>query len=167
VPAVSGEKALELLSADVDLVLADVMLPGMSGFDLVRRMRATRDFTEIPVIMITALSDEADRRMAWECGASDFIAKPVDRTELSLRMASLLRLKEAFDRQVLSGEPGGRGPGTHGGVARAWTACASSGMRARGPAGVGICACPPRRNSRTADRRTPSASANTRPFWPR
>ncbi len=98
VPAVSGEKALELLSADVDLVLADVMLPGMSGFDLVRRMRATRDFTEIPVIMITALSDEADRRMAWECGASDFIAKPVDRTELSLRMASLLRLKEAFDR---------------------------------------------------------------------
>ncbi|WP_176637699.1 response regulator [Desulfolutivibrio sulfoxidireducens] len=98
VTARSGEDALTLLPSGVDIVLADVMLPGISGFDLVRRMRGERDYADVPVVMITALSDEADRRAAWECGASDFIVKPVDKSELSLRMTSLLRMKESFDR---------------------------------------------------------------------
>jgi putative two-component system response regulator len=81
----------------VDLVLLDVMMPGLSGFDVLRRMRREESSQDLPVIMVTALDSRADRVQAVAAGASDFIAKPVDKTELVVRIGSQLRLKEAQD----------------------------------------------------------------------
>lgn len=92
-----GLEALAKLADGFDLVLLDVMMPGLSGFDVLRRMRRDPRWQDLPVIMVTALDSRADRVQAVSAGASDFIAKPVDRTELVVRISSQLRLKEAQD----------------------------------------------------------------------
>jgi putative two-component system response regulator len=97
VMARDGFDALEKIGQGIDLVLLDVMMPDMDGFEVVRKIRS-RPFTQdIPVIMVTALSSRDDRLKAVEAGANDFIAKPVDMTELRVRMGSLLKMKEAQD----------------------------------------------------------------------
>ncbi|MBF0481692.1 MAG: response regulator [Desulfovibrionaceae bacterium] len=97
VMAKDGFDALDKIAGGIDLVLLDVMMPDMDGFEVVRRIRS-RPFTrDIPVIMVTALSSRDDRLKAVEAGANDFIAKPVDMTELRVRMGSLLKMKEAQD----------------------------------------------------------------------
>lgn len=93
----SGAKALELMDTSIDLALLDVMMPGMDGFDVVRTIRANPALQDIPVIMITALTGRQDRLAAVEAGANDFIAKPIDKTELQVRMRSLLRMKQSQD----------------------------------------------------------------------
>ncbi|MEF3698648.1 response regulator [Desulfolutivibrio sp.] len=98
VPAESGEAALALLPGRIDLVLTDAMLPGQSGFDLVRTMRATPEMAGIPVIVISGLSGLEGRASALACGADDFLQKPVERGVLALRVTSLLRIKESADR---------------------------------------------------------------------
>lgn len=98
VSAGSGSGALEKLSPEIDLVLLDVMMPSMDGFEVARRIRATQGFAELPIIMVTVLASREDRLKAVQAGANDFITKPIDKLELSVRMASLLKMKEAQDR---------------------------------------------------------------------
>ncbi|HLJ54229.1 MAG TPA: HD domain-containing phosphohydrolase [Chthonomonadaceae bacterium] len=95
--AASGEEALARLTDETDLVLLDVMMPGMDGFEVVRWLRQDVRFRDLPVIMVTALNGLEDRIRAVEAGANDFIAKPVDSTELRVRTASLLKMKAAQD----------------------------------------------------------------------
>jgi putative two-component system response regulator len=92
-----GLEALAKLLLDVDLVLLDVMMPGIDGFEVARRIRSQPATQDLPVIMVTALDSREDRLRSVEAGASDFIAKPVDKTELRVRIDSQLRLKDAQD----------------------------------------------------------------------
>ena len=93
----NGLEALAMLRLDVDLVLLDVMMPGMDGFHVAQRIRQDPHGVYVPIIMVTALTSKEDRLRAVEAGANDFIAKPFDRTELRVRTTSLLAMKEAQD----------------------------------------------------------------------
>jgi signal transduction histidine kinase len=95
--AEDGLAALTALRPEIDLVLLDVSMPGMDGFETARRMRQHSTAGDVPIIIVTGQDGRAERLMAVEAGASDFIGKPVDLTELRVRTASLLRLKEAQD----------------------------------------------------------------------
>lgn len=98
-PEIAGDgfEALAKLKLDIDLVLLDITMPRMDGFDVVRQIREDPDFSNLPVLMVTALTSKNDRLRAVEAGANDFISKPVDMTELRVRVKSLLRMKEAQD----------------------------------------------------------------------
>ncbi|NJL07200.1 MAG: PleD family two-component system response regulator [Methylacidiphilales bacterium] len=96
--AASGAEALDICGqAQCDIVLLDVMMPGMDGFEVCRRLKANPLTYHIPVIMITALSQAADRVKGLEAGADDFLTKPVDDIALLTRVRSLVRLKMALD----------------------------------------------------------------------
>ena len=95
--AEDGVGALAMMKLDIDLVLMDVNMPGMDGFETVRRIREDPEVGDLPVIMVTALAGKEDRLRAVEAGANDFIAKPVDLTELQVRTSSLLKVKEHQD----------------------------------------------------------------------
>jgi len=98
VSAASGEEALESVSAErPDLVLLDVVMPGMDGYEVCRRLRADEQTALLPVVMITASAQE-ERIKAIEAGADDFITKPFDQAELLARMRSLLRVKRYQDK---------------------------------------------------------------------
>jgi putative two-component system response regulator len=92
-----GLEALAKLALGIDLVLLDVMMPGLDGYEVARRVRADPRTKDLPIILVTVLDSREDRVKAIQAGASDFIAKPVDKTELLVRIASQLRLKEAQD----------------------------------------------------------------------
>lgn len=93
----SGEQALTLLDEnDVDLVLLDIMMPGLDGYEVCRRIRAMPQRRFLPVVMITA-SGEQEKRHALEAGADDFVSKPFDQAELIARVASLARVKRYHD----------------------------------------------------------------------
>ncbi|MHC1751703.1 HD domain-containing phosphohydrolase [Humidesulfovibrio sp.] len=93
VTAESGPAALALLDPSIDLVLLDIMMPGMDGFAVARAIRAMPAYADLPIVMVTALSAREDRLTAVQAGANDFVAKPIDSTELKVRMTSLLRMK--------------------------------------------------------------------------
>ena len=98
VKAASGEEALEKLSGNqIDLVLLDVMMPRMSGFEVLEKLRADKKTRLIPVVMITAHKETEDRVKALEAGCDDFISKPFDKHELLARVKSLLRIKSLHD----------------------------------------------------------------------
>ena len=91
--AENGAIALERADAFLpDLILLDVMMPGMDGFEVCRRLRTTPKLAEVPIIILTALDDRNSRLLGIESGADDFITKPVDRQELRLRARTILRL---------------------------------------------------------------------------
>jgi adenylate cyclase len=93
----SGSEALEVMAKNPpDLVLLDVVMPGMDGYEVCRRLRATAEGAVLPVVMVTASGNEEKVR-ALEAGADDFIAKPFDHAELLARVRSLLRVKEYHD----------------------------------------------------------------------
>lgn len=92
-----GLEALAKLPLDVDLLLLDVLMPGLDGFEIAQRIRSHPEFHDLPIIMVTALDSREDRMRSVESGANDFIAKPVDKTELRVRLGSQLRLKDAQD----------------------------------------------------------------------
>ena len=93
----SGLEALAMLEDhDVDMVLLDVVMPGLDGYEVCRRIRAGERTAYLPVVMITA-SGGQQRRAALEAGADDFVTKPFDQSELLARVASLVRLKRYHD----------------------------------------------------------------------
>ena len=97
VAAESGEAALEVLSREqADLVLLDILMPGMDGYEVCRRIRENPATAFLPVVMITA-SDTAQKLRATEAGADDFVAKPFDQGELLARVKSLVRIKSYHD----------------------------------------------------------------------
>src|ERR1017187_2599213 len=87
----------ELTRTQVDLVLLDVMMPHLNGFEVCEKIKNNPDTCLIPVIMITALSDKQDRLEGIKVGADDFLSRPVDRTELLACVGSLLKLKQRTD----------------------------------------------------------------------
>ncbi len=112
--AISGEAALAVIATDPpDLILLDVMMPGMDGYELAARLKADRATTNIPIIMITAADDRDARMLGLNAGAEDFLTKPVDRAELCVRVRNLLRLKAYGDyygeySELLEGEVASR-----------------------------------------------------------
>ena len=92
-----GIEALAKLKLGVDLVSLDAETPGMDGFEVARRIRNDPEFGDVPIMMVTGLGSTEDRLRAVEAGVNDFIAKPVEMTELHVRSTSLLRIKEAND----------------------------------------------------------------------
>ena len=98
ITAEDGPTALQLIGSTApDLVLLDVMMPGMSGYEVCRHIRANEATCLLPVVMLTALTDVADRIRGIEAGADDFLSKPVNREELLTRVKSLLRIKTLHD----------------------------------------------------------------------
>jgi PAS domain S-box-containing protein len=93
-----GVEALQKVNLGTDMVIADVMMPGMDGYELCRRIRGDKDFSDIPIVFATVLSDKKDRLRAVEVGANDFITKPIELLELKLRVTSLLKAKDAQDK---------------------------------------------------------------------
>ncbi|NCC25249.1 MAG: response regulator [Deltaproteobacteria bacterium] len=97
VTAGSGEEAKEFLDESIDLVLSDVMMPGMDGFSLVEWIRTESPNPDVPVIMVTTLTEKGDRLRAVQAGANDYVTKPVDLVELRIRSDSLLKMKDSQD----------------------------------------------------------------------
>lgn len=91
------EKALEYLP---DVILMDVMMPVMDGFEAAKKIKDNEKTNSIPVVMVTALREVDDRVKALESGADDFLSKPVDKSELRARLISLLKVKEYNDYMV-------------------------------------------------------------------
>lgn len=111
VTAYNGPDALAIaLEQQPDLILLDVMMPQMDGFEVCQRLKADKRTAHIPVVMVTALSEAADRIQGLESGADDFLTKPVDDLSLFARVKSLLRLKMMMDefrlREETSSEMG-------------------------------------------------------------
>lgn len=100
--ATSGEEALSVISeAPPDIILLDVMMPGMDGFEVCRRIKSDPKTSHIPIIMVTALDHPKDRVTGLEAGADDFLTKPVHDTALFARVRSLVRLKVLTDELMM------------------------------------------------------------------
>ena len=96
--AASGEEALQKIASDPpDLVLLDVMMPGLSGYDVCRKIRAEAQTALLPVVLVTALDPDKERVKGIEAGADDFLTKPINQGELFARVRSLLRVKALQD----------------------------------------------------------------------
>ncbi|MEI6313800.1 MAG: two-component system response regulator [Syntrophus sp. (in: bacteria)] len=114
VMAAGGEEALGKLSGNqIDLILLDVMMPGMDGLEVTRRVRQDNAHRLLPIILVTALRETEDRVKGIEAGCDDFISKPVDKMELLARVRSLLKVKAYNDlmsnyREELESEVAGR-----------------------------------------------------------
>jgi len=96
--AADGTQALALVRhSPPDLILLDIMMPGIDGYEVARALKADAATQAIPVVMVTALDDRESRLRGLEAGAEEFVTKPVDRNELRIRVRNLLRLKEFSD----------------------------------------------------------------------
>lgn len=104
VHAYNGMEALEKVAADrPDLILLDIMMPKMSGFEVCKKLKGDPATQDIPIIMVTALHEMADIERGVEVGTNDFITKPVNRVDLLTRVRSLLRARHAandLDREM-------------------------------------------------------------------
>jgi len=98
--ALSGQEAWELLAdGDWDLLIADVMMPGMSGYELTEKVRERRSASELPVLLLTARSQQADMYTGFLVGANDYVTKPADAMELKYRIRSLIALKRSLSER--------------------------------------------------------------------
>ena len=102
--AADGVAALEAVAADKpDLILLDIMMPRLSGYEVCRRLKSDPETRDIPIIMVTALNELGDMERAVESGTDDFLSKPVNRLELVTRVKSLLKvryLKDELERTL-------------------------------------------------------------------
>ncbi len=113
--AFSGEEALQMVSESApDVILLDIMMPGLNGYEVTERLKSNENTKGIPIILVTALDGPETRIRGMETGADEFINKPVNREELLARVASMVRLKQYRDqleirnesRNALIGDPG-------------------------------------------------------------
>jgi two-component system alkaline phosphatase synthesis response regulator PhoP len=99
VAAHDGREALETVAArKPDLILLDVMMPKMSGFEVCRRLKDDPDTNHIPIIMVTALNEFGDIERGIDSGTDDFVSKPINKLELLTRIRTMLKLKHVTDR---------------------------------------------------------------------
>ena len=99
VPAHDGPEALEIIANSApDLVLLDVMMPKMSGFEVCKRIKNDPKTGDIPVIMVTALNEFGDIERGIDSGTDDFLSKPVNKLELVTRVKTMLKLKHLSDK---------------------------------------------------------------------
>jgi len=98
----NGQEALDVLShqRQVDLVILDIMLPGMSGYEICRKLRENYSLFELPVLMMTAQNSANSMIAGFAAGANDFLAKPFDPSELKARMKTLLQLKKSVNHAI-------------------------------------------------------------------
>ncbi len=103
ITALSGEEALQIVEETIpDLILLDVMMPGLDGFEVCQQLKQKEVFKDVPIIMATALKEKQHKVKAMDVGADDFISKPLDGTEMLVRVKSLLRIKSYRDDLVRS-----------------------------------------------------------------
>src|ERR671917_1120525 len=96
--AMNGPDALAICEQGLcDIVLLDVMMPGMDGFEVCRQIKNSPTTAHLPVVMVTALDQPSDRLKGLDAGADDFLTKPVDDTALMARVSSLVRIKSMTD----------------------------------------------------------------------
>lgn len=94
IAAVDGPEALKVVAKqNPDLILLDIMMPRMSGFEVCRRLKAAPETADIPVVMVTALNELGDIERAVAAGTDDFLSKPINKLELLTRVRSLLRVR--------------------------------------------------------------------------
>lgn len=94
VTAYDGQETLDKVAAEnPDLILLDVMMPKLSGFEICRRLKSDEATQDIPVVMVTALNEMADIERGVEAGTDDFLSKPISKLELLTRVKSLLRVR--------------------------------------------------------------------------
>ncbi len=94
IPAANGMEALAKVAEDQpDLILLDIMMPKMSGFEVCRHLKGDPQTRDIQIMMVTALNELGDHERAAECGTDEFLSKPVNRIELITRVKSLLRVR--------------------------------------------------------------------------
>ncbi len=100
-----GQKALNYLQTlPADLVLLDILMPGMDGFQTLKAIRSLKEQSDVPVVFFTVLGDLDTHRQALEVGVDDFLTKPINQTEMLIRVRSLLRLRELRARDRASAE---------------------------------------------------------------
>ena len=100
--AYNGKEALDICGRErVDVVLLDVMMPGMNGFEVCKRIKASPRTAHVPVVMVTALDQPSDKLQGLEAGADDFLTKPVDDIALITRVKNLARLKVLADELIM------------------------------------------------------------------
>src|SRR5262245_61300162 len=116
--AYSGPEALAVLENErIDVVLLDVMMPALDGFEVCRRIKASPKTMHVPVVMVTALDQTTDKVQGLEAGADDFLTKPVDDIALITRVKNLARLKTLNDEMLLRMATGAELGGVPGSVA--------------------------------------------------
>src|SRR6266513_5381701 len=99
VEAENGEQALQLVvTHSPDVILLDVMMPRMDGFTVCRRLKENSRTAHIPILMVTALSDRKERLLGVEAGANDFLTKPIDLQDVSIRVRNAIYTKRLFDQ---------------------------------------------------------------------
>ena len=99
IPARDGLEALKIIAKNPpDLVLLDVMMPKMSGFEVCKKIKNDPKTNDIPVIMVTALNEFGDIERGLDCGTDDFLSKPVNKLELLARVRTMLKLKHLTDK---------------------------------------------------------------------
>lgn len=99
VPASDGLQAMEIVADSApDLILLDVMMPKMSGFEVCKRIKNDPKTSDIPIIMVTALNEFGDIEHGIDSGTDDFISKPVNKLELLTRVKTMLKLKHLSDK---------------------------------------------------------------------
>jgi two-component system cell cycle response regulator len=99
--ASDGTEAMRLIEEEApqpDLVILDVMMPRMSGFEVCRKLKEAPSTRSIPVMMVTALNEIGDLERGVDCGTDDFVSKPVNKLELVTRVKSLLRVRQLKSR---------------------------------------------------------------------
>jgi len=97
-PAYDGPEALQIIARDKpDLILLDVMMPKMSGFEVCKRVKNDPKTSHIPIIMVTALNEYGDIERAVDSGTDDFLSKPINKLELLTRVKTMLKLKHLTD----------------------------------------------------------------------